>query len=362
MTPSADPAGPAPARLGWREVVQSVAGITLAAALVVFALPRVADTTWPQIAAQLALVGPGSAVLMAALLVMGLYCYTYTMTASLPGLTHLRGLTVNAAGSMVSNVLPGGGAVGVALTYVMFRSWGHARMAISTSIVVLTVWNLLARLALPVLGALAVLLGPVDAPRPVLLAAALATGVGLLLLSFFTAVLFSDRAAREVSGVVSAATAPLARRFPAVSRLDHLLEDHRTRVQAIVHSSSAQLSLGLAGMFGFLFVLYVVSARAVGLELGVIALFAAYAFRQLLTVVAITPGGLGVTEVGTVGILVAFGGDPSAASAAAVLYAVFTHVLEVPLGALACVAWWSGRARRARAGAAPGPDDVPEAG
>ncbi|MGB7448852.1 MAG: lysylphosphatidylglycerol synthase transmembrane domain-containing protein [Ornithinimicrobium sp.] len=352
MTSARDAAGPDAAPLGWAQVIQSAVGIALAAALVVLGLPWVADTTWPQILAQLEGVGPGSAALMAGLLVLGLYCYTYTMTASLPGLTHLRGLMVNASGSMVSNVLPGGGAAGVALTFVMFRSYGFARRAISTSIVVLTMWNILARLALPVLGALAVLLGPVTAPRTVLLAAAVATGIGLLLLGFFAGVIFSDRIAREVGSTVSSATAPIARRFPRVSHLDGLIEDHRARVAAIVRSSSIQLSLGLAGMFGCLFVLYVVSARTVGLELGVVALFAAYAFRQVLTVIAITPGGLGVTEIGTVGILVAFGGDPVAASAAAVLYALFTHLLEVPLGALALVGWWTGRGRRSPPGGA----------
>ncbi|HKJ12850.1 MAG TPA: lysylphosphatidylglycerol synthase domain-containing protein [Ornithinimicrobium sp.] len=336
------------ARFGWRETAQSVAGIALAAALVVFGLPWVAETTWPQIAAQLRLVGPGSALGMAALLLAGLYCYTHTMIASLPGLTHLRALMVNAAGSMVSNLLPGGGAVGVALTYVMFRSWGHLRRAISTSILVLTVWNILARLALPVLGALFVLLGPVQAPRPVLVAAALAAGIGVLVLGFFAGTVFSERVAREVGGALGTLASPLARRFPQLADLDHFVADQRARVEAIVRRSSLRLSLGLAGMFGFLFVLYVVASRSVGLELGLAALFAAYAFRQFLTVVAITPGGLGVTEVGTVGILVAFGGDPSAAAAAALLYAVFTHLLEVPLGAVALLAWWAGRRRRAR--------------
>jgi hypothetical protein len=42
----------------------------------------------------------------------GLWCYTFTFTGSLPGLTQSKALVVNLCGSSVSNLLPGGGAVG----------------------------------------------------------------------------------------------------------------------------------------------------------------------------------------------------------------------------------------------------------
>ncbi|MGB3686018.1 MAG: lysylphosphatidylglycerol synthase transmembrane domain-containing protein [Ornithinimicrobium sp.] len=333
--------------MGWREVVQALVGLGAAGALVFYGLPFVADTTWPQIGEQLALVGLAPALAMAGLLVAGLYCYTFTMIGSLPGLNHLRAFTVNTAGSMVANILPGGGAIGVAVTYLMFRSWGFARAAIGTSLIVTTIWNMLARLTLPILGGLAVLLGPVDAPRSVVVAALVATAMGLLFLGFFGGVVFSDTAAREVGSAVATLTSPVARRFPRVGNLNGVMADQRVRIEGVVRRSSVMMSLGLVGMFGCFFVLYVVSARTVGVELALIPLFAAYAFRQFLTVVAITPGGLGITEVGTAGILVAFGGDPASAAAAALLYAVFTHLLEVPLGAFATLGWWLTRNRSA---------------
>ncbi|MGB3827206.1 MAG: lysylphosphatidylglycerol synthase transmembrane domain-containing protein [Ornithinimicrobium sp.] len=342
-TPDVEPdPGTAMRSLGWKELVQSLVGFSVAIALLVFGLPRIAGTTWPQIGAQMQLVGPLPAVVMTALLVAGLYCYTFTLIGSLPGLTHLHALMVNAAGSMVANVLPGGGALGVAMSYLMFRSWGFTRRAISTSIVVTSIWNLLARLTLPVLGALAVILGPIEAPRSVVVAALVATAVGLVLIGFFAGVVFSDTIAREVAGALKTLSSPLATRFRRLRNLDALIADQRARIESVVREGSIAMTLGLVGMFGFFFVLYVVSARAVGLELAVVPLFAAYTFRQFLTVVAVTPGGLGVTEVGTAGILVAFGGDPSAASAAALLYAVFTHLLEVPLGLAAWLGWWFG--------------------
>ena len=69
------------------------------------------------------------------------------------------------------------------------------------------------------------------------------------------------------------------------------------------------------------------------------SVFAAYAIGRLLTAVGVTPGGLGVTETATAAALVAWGAHPANATAAVVLFSVYTHLMEVPLGALGWVAW-----------------------
>ncbi len=338
------------AAFGRKEAIQSVLGLALAVLTLVYVLPWVAGTTWPQIGAQMQRLGWVPAAAMTALMLTGLASYTFTLSASLPGLSRRRAFQVNAAGSFVSNVLPGGGAVGVAITFWMFRSWGFARRAISTSLVVTGVWNLLGRLVLPVLAAAVLVFAPIGAPRPVIVAAGVATIMGLLVIGFFVAVLFSDRFAAEAGSAIRTLAAPLTRRFPALGTTGGLLADQRARVAAVVTGGGVPMTLGLAGMFAALFTLYCVSARTVGVDLALTQLFAAYAVRQFLTTVAITPGGLGLTEVGTAGVLVAFGADASAASAAALLFALFTHLLEVPLGVLAFGVWWF---RPAKSGSTP---------
>ncbi|GAA1152497.1 lysylphosphatidylglycerol synthase transmembrane domain-containing protein [Ornithinicoccus hortensis] len=328
--------------IGWRQVLQSLVGFAIAGALLVWGLPRVAETTWPEIGHQLTLVGWPVAALMMALMLIGLYCYTYTLIGSLPGLTHFRALMVNAAGSMVSNILPAGGAVGVALTYMMYRTWGFTKRNISTSLVVTGVWNLLARLVLPVLACLVILVGPVNAPRSVLIGSGIAAAIGLAILGLFIAVIYSDKVSHLVGRAVGRLARPFSRRVREGRDFDHLIQDQRDRMSNVVGVHGVRMTLGLAGMFGFFFVLYAVACHAVGVELPYVEMFAAYAFRQFLTVVAITPGGLGITEAGTAGVLVAFGAEPASAASAALLYAVFTHLLEVPLGIGAVLLWWFG--------------------
>jgi Lysylphosphatidylglycerol synthase TM region len=68
---------------------------------------------------------------------------------------------------------------------------------------------------------------------------------------------------------------------------------------------------------------------------------AAFAFVRLVTVLPITPGGAGITELGLVGILSAGAGHRVAGqvTAAVLLYRAVTYLVPIPAGAIACVAW-----------------------
>ena len=68
---------------------------------------------------------------------------------------------------------------------------------------------------------------------------------------------------------------------------------------------------------------------------------AAFAFVRLLTVLPVTPGGLGITELGLIGALVAAAGHQANAqvTAAVLLYRAVTYLPPIPLGAIACLIW-----------------------
>jgi uncharacterized membrane protein YbhN (UPF0104 family) len=67
----------------------------------------------------------------------------------------------------------------------------------------------------------------------------------------------------------------------------------------------------------------------------------AFAFIRLLTALPITPGGLGITELGLVGILAVGAGHAVSVqvTAAVLLYRTLTYLPPIPLGALACLVW-----------------------
>jgi putative heme transporter len=332
--------GPRPSRR-LRRAAQVLVGIGLAAVLLVWGLPHFAKTTWADVFEVLASVPFATAAGMLGLVVVGLYCYTFTLTGSLPGLRHYQALIVNVCGSSVGNLLPGGGAAGLAATYAICRTWGFSRREISTSAIVTGVWNVLARIALPVIAIVALTSGAENVPRALQEAAVAASISGLGILAVFVAILASEPAALAIGRGIDRVVSPLTRRRREGRTMSvrALVIDLRNRINDVVRTGWLSMTLGLAGFFAVYFVLFVLCLRITGVEMFYGQVFAAYAIGRLLTAVGVTPGGLGVTETATAAALVAWGAAPAEATAGVVLFSVYTHLMEVPLGALGWVAW-----------------------
>lgn len=318
-------------------VLQVVVGLGLATAMLVWGLPLLAKTTWSEVFDALAMVSWWTSLGCLGLVLAGLYCYTFVMTGAMPGLGHTRALVLNVCGSSVSNLLPGGGAVGLAATYSIARSWGFDLARVTTMAVVTGVWNVLARVVLPVIAVAGLSLGADDLPASMRDAAWAAIGSGLVIVVVATLATVSDRGAHVVGGLVD--------RGVRVFRAGHT--DGATRALVRLRRQTAEtvrtgwlpMTLGMAGFFGIYYLLFVLCTGVTGVDLSQGQLFAAYALGRLLTAVGVTPGGLGVTEAGTTAALVAWGADPASALAGVVIFSIFSHLMEVPLGALGWLAW-----------------------
>lgn len=322
-----------------RQVLQVVAGFALSAVLLIWGLPHFAQTTWGEVWAIVDNLSLGRGLAFLGLVLLGLWCYTFTLTGSMPGLSHLRAFIVNICGSSVSNLLPGGGAVGLAATYAICRSWGFGRRAVSTSAIVTGVWNTLSRIALPIIAVAAMTAGRADMPRMMREAAIAAVLTGLIVVAVFVAVIVSESAAARVGRAVDKVVAPLLRRRKKTTSVDALVRDLRARIIDVVRTGWLPMTLGLVGYFGFYYVLFAAIMATTGVELYHGELFAAFAIGRLLTAVGVTPGGVGVTETGTAAALVAAGAVPAEAAAGVVMFSIFTHLMEVPLGALGWLGW-----------------------
>jgi uncharacterized protein (TIRG00374 family) len=104
------------------------------------------------------------------------------------------------------------------------------------------------------------------------------------------------------------------------------------------------LPLTLATCAGQLsvFVVLVVCLRALGVDESQVTLteaFAGWTFVRLLGSVPITPGGVGIVELGLTGALVGFGGPNDAVVAAVLLYRVLTVLPTLVLGVVAGFLW-----------------------
>ena len=84
------------------------------------------------------------------------------------------------------------------------------------------------------------------------------------------------------------------------------------------------------------------SLRHVGVseaEVSTAQLLAVFAFGRLLSTVPITPGGLGVIELGYIGGLVAAGGAKPDVVAGVLLFRVLTYGIQIPIGGVTYLIW-----------------------
>ncbi|MFJ9466516.1 lysylphosphatidylglycerol synthase domain-containing protein [Streptomyces caniferus] len=327
-------------------LLSSAAGLVLLA----LAVPRAAGTDWAAVRAHLGHVGGPQVALLCALAGAALWSYTYVLSAALPGLTLRQALLVNCTGSAVSNLLPLGGGAGVAVTYAMTRRWGHPPRAVAVCVALTGVCNVAARLVLSAVGALLL----AGTPVPGIGWAAAAGGVVLALPLAFAAGWPVLRHRRRAPG-----TPRRAARAGALGRSARRARQFAARLRDesrdIVRRSWARLVCGMAATLAAQGALFLACLQAAGSRTGTGEALAVFAASRLLTQIAVTPGGIGVTECAAAVALVALGGAPAAVASAMLLFATFTHLLEIPLGALTGALWLlrAGRRRPAPAPAAP---------
>ena len=318
-------------------VLQVTLGLGLAVAMLWWGLPHFAKPSRAQVWQVLRTVPAWKAAVFLGLVVAGLYCYTFVMRGAMQGLSHLRALILNVCGSSVSNLLPGGGAVGLAATYSIAKSWGFSAASVTTMAVVTGVWNVLARVALPIIAVLGLAWGATDLPTAMREAAWAAVLSGTAIVVVFGLAVGTNAGARQLGRAIDRLVR-LVRRGHG-DTVESGLTGLRARTAETVRTGWLSMTLGMVGFFGLYYVLFLLCTQTTGIELPFGQLFAAYAIGRLLTAVGVTPGGLGVTETGTAAALVAWGADPASAMAGVVLFSIFTHFMEIPLGALGWIAW-----------------------
>lgn len=339
--------GPGPASEGrprrGRKLLRAAVSAILIAATFGFAIPRIASyrsvwasiqmMTWPHI------------LVIAAAAAASMASYWVTIRAVLPQLKLRQAATVNLGSNAVANTLPAGGALAMGVSWAMLSSWGLSTADFVLYTLVTGIWNVFTLLGMPVLALL--VMTTVTRPDAVLITAAatglavlaaMVTGLGLLLRSQ----VFALRAGRAWQRLLTVASR-LARR-PPPGKVAGSLSSFRDRAGALLSARGWRITAATVASYLTLWLVLLACLRGTGLSQAQMpwqTSLAAFAFIRLLTALPITPGGLGVTELGLVGILATSAGPAASVqvTAAVLLYRAVTYLPPIPLGALACLTW-----------------------
>jgi putative heme transporter len=322
-------------------VWRTVASLAVAAVLLVGILPQLADLA--EVRATLTDLDGPWLVLLGVGAAWNIATYQFVMMAALPGLSMSRAFIAGQLSTAIANTVPAGAVVGVGVTYTVLRSFGHDSQRIAIAAAVTGIWNTFVKLALPVV-ALAILAAGGEATSGLLLPATF----GLVVLAASLVVgglsLSQERYARRTGQWTERSVnrlRQLIRRAP-ITDLSERFAGFQRRSAGLLSQRWSWLTLATVISHLSLFALLLACLRAVGIgpdEVSWAEAFGAFAFVRLATALPITPGGLGVVELGFAAALTLAGGPPAPVLAAVLLFRALTYALQVPVGAVCWVVW-----------------------
>ena len=314
-----------------------------------YALPSIAryDAVWSELRSlrSLWLTALAAAVLLNAL------TSALPWRVLLPRLGLVSALRITQASTALITVLPGGAPAGMALSFAMLRSRQVGREAAGLTVALTGIWSQLSTFVFPVVALAAISAGGV-LPRPVVWAAAGGIVVFAIVVVSFALALAGRRLALALGLATRTAVTPLLRLLrrppPGWSRTS-ILRLHRTTRRVMRDRGLALTLATLANQLSG-FVVFDLSLRALGITTGEISVaesFTAWSLARVIESLPVTPGGLGLVELGLTGTLIAFGAAHAPVVAAVVLYRGLVVLPTLALGGIAGLTWklrWSSEA------------------
>ena len=263
--------------------------------------------------------------------------------AALPGLRFWPAFMLTQASTALSIVMPAGAAVGLAGSYAMLRSLGFAARDVGRAVTLTGLWNQFANLLYPIL---ALFLLTAAGGESALLAITAFVGVAVfgVAVGALVLVLAGDRTATDVGDLAArlrnlshgkVGRGPVSWGGPSFERFRQDAVDLLRRRWHVLTLAT------LAGSIT-VFLVLLVSLRALDVpstEVTVVEAFAAWALVRLIGSIPITPGGIGIVELGLTAALIGFGGNNAGVVAAVLVFRFLTMVPTLILGLLSAATW-----------------------
>lgn len=332
-TPAGAPAQPALSR--GAIVRRAIVIIGLLVFVFGFVLPRVVD--YEAVRAALAALTPTQLGLLGVSSIVAYVASAGPFRVLVAGLSWPRSVGSDLAARAVVSTVPG--PTDVATRFVLYRQWAIPTDVATAGIALAALFESFSVFALPVFAAAGMLVDrhPTE-PRVLLLAL-----VGLLVLGVVAVLLISivrsEAIARRLGGWLESMAGriwKLFRKAPPTGMVEGML-DLRERLKALLtqHGLRGFAAAVVAKLAWFAVLEVALWCVGIGPDaLAPSAVLAAMAVVGILSLVAITPGAVGVAEVTYIGILssVAGPGMTEQLTAAVMLFRIAQWLIPIPVG------------------------------
>ena len=345
--------------LTWKNIVKRAVVVVVAGVAFYLVLPKLIAVlgAWP----RLSELNPLWFVVALAAELISFVCNFALQRLALRTRGWFAVVTASLTGNAVTDSLPGGAATGAAVQFSMLTTAGFDT---GTAVGGLTAFSLLGiggLLALPIFALPAMAAGaPVS---PGLLHTALLGIAGFAAFAVFGVIILrtdwplaaAGRAAERLWNRLTRG------RRPPVTGLDERLLDQRNAIKQVLDKKWWQAVLLTAGRLGFDYGCLLAVLRATGAHPQPSVVLLAYSAANIVELLPLTPGGLGIVEASLTGLLVLAGVHTGAAVLATLAYRIASYWLPLLAGLPAYLLFRRRYGRPVRERAMPG-GAAPEAG
>lgn len=325
-----------------RTVITLLIGLIIMVAVFAFLFPQLGN--YGKAIEQLKNISPLWIALLVAAGLINIGLYPLTAIAAIPHLSYRHAFVNRQAGFLVSNVIPGGGAVAVGTQYAILARYGVPAPAAAAAVSADAVWTYLLTLSFPMIGVVGLVIEG-RSTAGYMTGAIIGVVVVVISVIVIALILRSEAGARKVASLAQRPVNRVMKVFkrPGPDLTEKLVEFHHEASELVGRRWHwLTITNVIAQLTPFLVLLFALA----GLDqfptpLTFIEIFAAYSIALLLTSFPITPGGLGTVDAALVALLVAFGVDSSIAVVADLIWRLvwFLPQLLVGLGAFGMYKW-----------------------
>ena len=336
----------------WKRAISI--GITIAVLVAVFGfvLPRVAD--YRAIIDYIGDISVTDWLILGAISLWFLIAYPIVLTTAMRTLKLKEAFVNHMAGTAITNSLPGGGALALGVNYAMYMSWGFTPESVSAGLLAAGVWDWYARIALPVLAVVGIAIfgQALGWMWAVSIGGTLWVAFSIwLLVQVLRSDPFAQAVARWIDKVVARISSWLHREPPNTYAA---VLQFRTDLRSVVSTQAAKLTWATIGNHLAMASLYTASIYAVGVttdDIPIPWVVLSFALGRFLVMIPISPGGLGLVDLGWIGLLTlgwqtANPGEPvdtDLIAAGVLLFRALSLFPPIPIGMGTWIFWRANR-------------------
>jgi uncharacterized protein (TIRG00374 family) len=270
-------------------------------------------------------------------------CIWHMQKLALPSATWFSIITTHVAGNAFNRITPLGGVTGAALQARLLYDSGISPAASSSAMATQSILGSVALGALPLCALPLLAVTGTAAPDELIAGAWIGAVVFVMLAAIFVILLWTQRPMAWIGNTIDAVGSRIRGR-PRSGLGDRLVRE-RNAMRTILGSRWPEAIADSIGRWIFEYVVLLAILIAIGASPNPVLVLFAMTIGALLSLVPLTPGGIGFVELGLSGTLIAAGIAPNEALLATLAFRLVSFWLPLPFG---LVAVWVFRRRHPR--------------